>query len=242
MRYSFTKLFLCIATAAVALVCAVSSPVLADGSDLPADQQEHLDSLPDDTTRNEYLRDLVAKNDGDFRYHFHAGNSYFDVAKMEEAVKHLSRAIELKPDFVKAYVNLGNAYDEMNQLDKALQTYHKALEIEPNEDKTLCNIGGVYFRKRQIDQAMASFLKALEVNPTSQLAHYNLAILFADAGIFGEAIAEWEKAAALDPASDLGQRSNDNIGIIRQMQSAETPELEGDQAHGAEGDHSGHSH
>ncbi|RKZ13284.1 hypothetical protein DRQ32_01870, partial [bacterium] len=64
-------------------------------------------------------------------------------------------------------------------------------------------------------------------DPTSQLAHYNMAIAFADAEIYREAIHEWEAAAALDPDSDVGRRSADNIEIIRQMMTAEMPEIEG---------------
>ena len=42
-----------------------------------------------------------------------------------------------------------------------------------------------------------------------------------------EAIAEWEAAVAIDATSDIGRRSADNIMIIKEMMSAEMPEVGG---------------
>jgi len=211
---------------AIVLVLGVTG-ASADLGDLDPQVKSHLDSLPDDLTRAEYLEGLAAENPGDYTVHFHLGNVYFDLAQLDKASEQLEKAVELKPDFLKGVVNLGSTYDEMGLLDKALETYEKALALDPGEEKTLCNIGGVYFKKRRVDLALDAFMRALDANSESQLARYNLAILFADAGIFQEAIAEWEKAAAIDPSSDLGSRSLDNIEIIREMQKAEMPQLDG---------------
>jgi tetratricopeptide (TPR) repeat protein len=200
----------------------------ADGEyDLSAEVQAHLESLPDDNLRAEYLNEQVAKSPSDVSFLFHLGNIYYDMSKMADAVTNFEKAIELAPGFVGALVNLGGAYDELGRLDDALRVYRQALEIDPNEDRTLCNIGGVYFRKRQYRQAIDHFQRAIEANPESQLAHYNMAILFADSQIYQEAITEWQACVDIDAESDLGQRSQQNIGIIHQMMSAKTPELEG---------------
>jgi tetratricopeptide (TPR) repeat protein len=200
----------------------------AKSGDLDPQVQSHLDGLPDDTTRAEYLEGLIAKGNDDYAMHFHLGNLYFDLNQLQKAADELEKSVQMKPDFLEGIVNLGSTYDEMGLLDKALDTYQKALAIDPNEEKTLCNIGGVHFKKRRVDLALDAFEKALAANPKSQLAHYNLAILFADANIYGEAITEWQKAADIDPKSDLGTRSLDNIKIIKDMQKAETPKLEDD--------------
>lgn len=213
----------------------------ASDTDLPAETQAHLDSLPDDLTRVEYLQAQVEKAPGDVVLRYHLGNMAFDAQQYDLAIASLEKAVELQPDFVAGLVNLGSAYDEVGQLDKALGAYQKALALDPTEEKTLCNIGGIYFQKRQMEQAMNSFLAAIEANPQSQLAHYNLAILFADSGIYREAIAEWEKVVAIDPNSDLGARSADNIGIIKQMQETRMPDLE-DPAGDGHSSHEGHSH
>jgi tetratricopeptide (TPR) repeat protein len=209
------------------LVFATSATVAVAEVELPADVQSRLDTLPDDNTKAEYLQELATKSPADFAVQFHLGNTLFDLGKVAEAVTAYEAALKVDGQHVGSLVNLGSAYDELGRLDDALQVYRRALEIEPNEDRTLCNIGGVYFRKRQYEQALEHFDRALTVNPKSQLAHYNIAILFADSQIYNEAIREWEACVAIDPQSDLGQRSADNIEIIRQMMEAEVPTLEG---------------
>ncbi len=202
-----------------------SSAAWAAKYDLPADMKAHLESLPDDNLRVEYLTKELAKSPDRVDLLFRLGNLYYDMTKMDDAVKNFERAVELDPQFVGALVNLGGAYDELGRLDDALEVYNKALAIEPDEDRTLCNIGGVYFRKRQYRAAIDHFEKALAANPKSQLAHYNLAILFADNQVYREAINEWQACVDIDADSDLGQRSQKNIEIIHQMMTAETPEL-----------------
>ena len=59
--------------------------------------------------------------------------------------------------------------------------------------------------------------------PKSALAHYNLAIMFAEAKIYREAIAEWELASKYDPDGDIGDRSRENIKIVKDLMNAPAP-------------------
>lgn len=211
--------------ALAALLFLVAAPVGAVETELPADLQAELDAMPDATARMDRMAQLKAQAPDDVRYVFHHANYAFDANQLQEAMAGYQQAIELAPDLVGAHVNLGSVYDELGRLDDALASYNNALELEPGEDRTLCNMGNVYFKKRQYEKAIEYFDRALEANPQSQLAHYNMAILFADSEIYREAIAEFEKAAAIDPNSDLGQRSAENVKIIEQLISAESPEL-----------------
>ena len=88
-------------------------------------------------------------------------------------------------------------------------------------------LGVLHSRHGRFGEAEAAYERAIATEPGFAAAYYNLAILFADAGIFGEAINEWQKAADIDPNTDLGARSIDNIGIIKEMQRAEMPQLDG---------------
>lgn len=223
------------AWAPVLLLAALAAAAPPPGAQLPAELQRQLDSLPDATTRIDLLRSELAKEPDDHALLFALGNQLFDQGKLDEALTHLKKVTELKPEFIGGFINLGSVYDELGQLDQALQSYEKALALDPKDEKTLCNVGGVYFKKRQIEKALQSFQQALANNPKSQLAHYNIAILFADAGIFREAEAEWKKAVDIDPNSDLGQRSADNIKIIRDMMSAEVPQLPAGESAPAQG-------
>ena len=56
-----------------------------------------------------------------------------DLGKFSEAVDCYRRALELKPEFVAATINLGVALRELGKLDEAAECYRKAIEIQPGE-------------------------------------------------------------------------------------------------------------
>ncbi|MGB9734617.1 MAG: glycosyltransferase [bacterium] len=61
------------------------------------------------------------------------------VGKYEEAIELWQKVISLKPDFVKAYVNLGYIYLQINRFEDALLISKKAVEIAPEQKETLLN-------------------------------------------------------------------------------------------------------
>ncbi len=193
--------------------------------ELSKEMQKKVDSLPDNLTRIDYLKEQAQAHPKDPGIHFSLGNLLLDESKSDEAIEEYKKATALDDSFLGAWVNLGNAYDDLDKLDLAQQTYLKALNLDPTDEKTLCNLGGVYFKKRQINSALECFKKSLKSHPDSQLTRYNLAILFADSEIYREAKREWEKAVALDPQSDLGKRSAENIKIIDDLMKSGTPDL-----------------
>ncbi len=211
----------------IVAIALIPAGVAAKGveHELSKEMQKKVDSLPDNVTRIDYLKEQAQAHPKDPAIAFSLGNLLLDEGKTDAAVEQYKKATELDDAFLGAWVNLGNAYDDLDQLDNAQQTYQKALKLDPTDEKTLCNLGGVYFKKRQVNSALDCFEKSLKNHPNSQLTRYNMAILFADSEIYREAKREWEKAVALDPNSDLGKRSAENIKVIDDLMNSETPEL-----------------
>src|SRR5205814_1105289 len=50
---------------------------------------------------------------------------------MEEAARHLEKALGLYPKFLQAELKLGTIYMDLAQWDKAEQTLRKAIEMDP---------------------------------------------------------------------------------------------------------------
>lgn len=212
------------------LVAVLSLPLAAlaqTTGDLPDADQARLDAAADDQARLEILTEMATERPDDAAVQFQLGNVLYDLGQLEPAIEAYRQAIVLDDQLVGAYVNLGSAQDELGRLDDAMSSYEAALRLSPDDPRTLCNLGGVYFQKRRYEKAVDLFQQALASDPQSQLAHYNLAIAFADAEIYREAINEWNAAVEIDPDSDIGQRSADNIEIIKQMMDTSTPELGG---------------
>ena len=155
-------------------------------------------------------------------------------ALLDSSEVYFGAAVEMDSTFVEALVNLGSLWDDRSEqlssredrdskVAKAETYYQKALLVAPLDEKARCNLGSLYLRQRRTMDAKEQFQAVLDNNPRSSLAHYNMAIMFAEAKIYREAIAEWELAVKYDPDGDIGDRSRDNIGIVKELMDTPIP-------------------
>lgn len=63
-------------------------------------------------------------------FHCNKAASLIELNRFEEALASATTAVELKPDYVKAYIRKAEAERELLQNDEALATLEKALELE----------------------------------------------------------------------------------------------------------------
>lgn len=108
--------------------------------------------------------------------------------KLDGAIIHYSKAIELDPNFAEAFNNRGTAKKELGHLENALKDYEEALKIAPDYAIAWYNKGQCYFdstREYLIDptKALKCFEKVLELNPRDTDAMRSIADL-KEAGIF----------------------------------------------------------
>ena len=76
---------------------------------------------------------------------------------MGRAMADESRAIELNPNFGRAYFNRGTLYYKRKDWDQALANYTKVLEIDPKDAEAYSNRGLVYYKKGDLERALADF-------------------------------------------------------------------------------------
>lgn len=63
-------------------------------------------------------------------YHLSLGETYLKLSEFTEAIRHIQKALDLKPDLVEALCALGAAYNQFDKGEKALPLFRKALEID----------------------------------------------------------------------------------------------------------------
>ena len=165
-------------------------------------------------------------------------NAAFVSDLLDSAEVHFAAAVAGDSTFIEAIVNLGSVWDDRSEqrasnaerqerIDQAERFYRLALAVDPTDEKARCNLGGLYLRQRRTQEALDEFQTALDHNPQSALAHYNLAIMFAEQKIYRGAMREWELAAKHDPEGDIGERSRENVRIVKDLMN--TPEPQGHQ-------------
>ncbi len=111
------------------------------------------------------------------------GHNNLGVYKMtvekhfDEARSHYLRAIEIKPDCDRAYVNLGILLRENGQTSEAIAHFKKALEINPRFAPAHVNLGICYEQTKRIDEALIHYQKAVEASPENEFARRKLTTL-----------------------------------------------------------------
>lgn len=88
--------------------------------------------------------------------------------QMQLAVADYSSAIELNPQYGKAYNNRGNAHASLGDLEQALADYDRALELDDSLDLTYYNRGAIQYQLRNYEAAIADLETYLEMVPDAE--------------------------------------------------------------------------
>ncbi len=119
--------------------------------------------------------------------------------RWEEAVRHLTAGVALRPGSPGAHHNLALALQEGGQWDDAIACDQKAIALDRDYALAHSSLGAALGQKGQWDRAIASCKKALELDPKHGLSHYSLGVALVGKGKVEEAIACYQKAIELNP-------------------------------------------
>ncbi len=133
------------------------------------------------------------------------GLTYMAMKKMDLAIKHFKKAIEIKPDYAPAINNLGTAYLNKKEWDTAIRYFKEVTEnlLYATPHFALSNLGWAYYNKKEYVLAEKFYLKALEIDPKFVSALAGLGKTYTAMGRSSEAVATLEKAVKDYPR--LGQ-------------------------------------
>ncbi len=147
--------------------------------------------------------------------HIDLANVFRAEGKLDEAIAHYMKALDIEPGNAGAHINLGNTLRVKGRLDEAVAHYRKALDIEPDNAGAHINLGNLLRGSGRLDEAVAHYLTALEIEPNNAGAHINLGNVLQAKGELDDAAAHYEKALGIKP-DHAG--AHINLGNILQAQ------------------------
>jgi tetratricopeptide (TPR) repeat protein len=121
--------------------------------------------------------------------------------RLDPAIEHYRRALQLKPDDVSTYSNLGAALAAEGDRMGAVDSYRKALDIDPDFTDANYNLANELLRSGRGPEAVDHFRRALRGSRGSPDVHMNLGLALVEQGATDEGLAELRRAAALAPDS-----------------------------------------
>lgn len=145
-----------------------------------------------------------------FDYNLRGWWYYYRFSKEdnEEARRMFKKAIELEPEFSRAYAGLGLTYYEQYAqlwsqdsmaLDRAYDLAIKAIMLDDSESAAFTLLSHVYLWRKQLEQAIAEQEKAIILNPNSAYGYADLAEALIWAGKPTDALELIKKAMRLNP-------------------------------------------
>ena len=135
----------------------------------------------------------------------------------DEAIVAYQKAIEIDPQYAKAYNGLGATYYYKKMYDEAIAAYQKAIEINPQYVVAYTNLGNAYYTKKMYDEAISAYKNAIETNPQYATAHSNLGGAYYKKGMYDEAIAAYTKAVEINPQYTVAHNGLGNAYYTKKM-------------------------
>jgi len=146
------------------------------------------------------LLDVAASkvSDDDFDAYYLIGMSYQSLDALEEAQRHLERAVELDPENERAVLNYVSVLEKLKRYEEGAALLEAVYERQP-DDPTVCNFYGYMLSLlgRDLDLAERLIRTALETDPENGYYTDSLGWVFFKKGNFDDAAKELERALEL---------------------------------------------
>ena len=133
-----------------------------------------------------------------------------DEGRLDEAISHLEKAVQVAPDFALAHYHLGNVHFLKRDVDLAVVQFERALDVNPRFAPALQGLGKLRQAQGRIADAVRLFRRALAVNADDAETHNTLGGVFQWLRDYGQAIHHFEQAVRSRPEYALAHH---NLGF-----------------------------
>jgi tetratricopeptide (TPR) repeat protein len=109
------------------------------------------------------MKKVLALNPKDAQAHNFLGYSYAEMGiNLEEALNHVKRALEIRPDDGFFIDSLGWVYYQMKRYDDAVRYLEKAVALVTDDATILEHLGDAHLARKESRQALKYYKKALD--------------------------------------------------------------------------------
>ncbi|MGH9961147.1 MAG: tetratricopeptide repeat protein [Pyrinomonadaceae bacterium] len=146
------------------------------------------------------LRRITSDDPKDFQAWTELGTAYLLQQNAAEAEKAYLRAIEERPVFVLALINLGRLRIMKKNYEGAIEPLSRAVKISPGSANANYFLGEAFLLMKKGSKAVGYFSEALRLDPIGMAnAHLRLAALYNGAGIKEKAAVEYQEFLKKQP-------------------------------------------
>jgi len=158
------------------------------------------------------FQDLLKTDNADYPSWTELGTVFLIQGKAAEAENAYTKAIEAKPDYVRALLNLGRLRILRKNFDGAVESLSRAVTLEPTSADANYYLGEAYLQLKKGSKAVPYLYESLKLDPVGKAeAHLRLAALYNAVGLREKAAIEYENFLAKKPDYPDRKRLEDYI-------------------------------
>ncbi|MFN5514000.1 MAG: tetratricopeptide repeat protein [Cyanobacteriota bacterium] len=120
---------------------------------------------------------------------FQQGSQKYRQGKFKEAIVNFDKLIQIKPDFIQAYVYRGLSHKRLGMLDKAIDDYTKAINLSTKNPQDQASIlysrGIAYSDSGKLTESVADFTQIIKISKDKDLkadAYYQRGFIYSEKG------------------------------------------------------------
>jgi len=121
----------------------------------------------------------------------------------ETALKYVNTAIEINPEYGRAYYTRGFIYGDLKKYQSAIDSFTEALGLDPNIQETYNGRGWAYSVLDQHKKAIEDYTKAIEIDPKYKLAYNNRAMSYLKLNQNEKACIDFQKVCELGDCQNI---------------------------------------
>jgi tetratricopeptide (TPR) repeat protein len=182
------------------------STVSADGCNHTPANEQLFYKASDFLKNNNYnaaislLNQIVTADPKDCAAWTELGTAHFRKGSLEDAEKSYQRALQERPSFLPALINLGKLRLARKNFEGAIETLSLALKEQPLSSEANFLVGEAYLQIKKGSKAVGYLNEALRLDPIGRAeAHLRLAALYKGAGLKEKAAVEYEQFLSKRP-------------------------------------------
>jgi tetratricopeptide (TPR) repeat protein len=154
------------------------------------DKRQYAEAIP-------LLNDIVGSDPSDFQAWTELGTAYLAVGDVADAEKVYRRAIQERPTFALALLNLGRLLITQKRYIEAIDALSRATDARPDSAESHFLLGETYLKLKLGSKAVPHLNEALRLDPNGKAdAHLLLAALYDAAGLKDRAASEYQQFLA----------------------------------------------
>ena len=131
------------------------------------------------------------------KQYYKAGLEFIETGNNQDAISQFTKAVDLDPKYIEAYVERGKTYEKLNDLAKAFEDYKRALVFEKKDETIFYYAANVAFKLGKFEEARNYINSSLGLKSRYLEAYHLQAQIYMEMNDLDSAMLAAKKALAL---------------------------------------------